>query len=103
MNPQQIPNLDPTTLNAYLALQQMLSQSLQPLVERFDRFEQRIEAKFDRMDDVYVRKDVVDQRFKPLEESALTKNQRLGVMASAGFGIVTTLVNVISFIVHLPK
>jgi hypothetical protein len=99
---QTPPNLDPSTLQAYMILQQMLGASLQPLVDRFDRFEQRIDAKFDRMDDIYARKDVVDQRFKPLEESALTKYQRMGVLASAGFGLIMAFINIVSFITHLP-
>lgn len=76
-------------------MQSMLRQELQPLTDRFDRFEAKIESKFDRMEETYVRKDVLDQRMKPLEESAMTKNQRIGMLVSGALGLLSFLYNVI--------
>lgn len=78
----------------------MLDRSLAPLTDRFDRFEARMEARFERMDEIYARKDVTNLRFLPLEQAAMTKNQRIGVLVGGIIGGVGALINFTSFIIH---
>lgn len=82
MSPQQ----NQVDSNALLILQQILTRL------------ERLESKLDGLDTRYYSKEVLDQRFKPLEEAALTRYQKLGVFASVAAGIITTAVNILSHI-----
>lgn len=83
MSPQQN---SPTDANALLILQQILTRL------------ERLESKLDDLDERFYRKDYVDQRLKPLEEAAMTKNQRLGLVISAAAAIISTAINIFSHV-----
>lgn len=91
MSLDQLPNPSSSTSD-YMMLRMLLQDTMKPLLERLDK----LEAKLDDLDARYYRKDYLDQRLKPLEESALTKNQRLGVIISAVVGAVSVLVNLLT-------
>jgi hypothetical protein len=80
------PQQTSTDSNALLILQQILTRL------------ERLETKLDNLDERFYRKDYVDQRLKPLEEAAMTKNQRLGLLISAAAAIISTAINIFSHV-----
>jgi hypothetical protein len=87
MSPEQ-------TTNDYLLLRMAIQDALKPLLDRMDK----LEDKLDGLDERYYRKDYLDQRFSPLEQASLTKNQRLGMIVSAAAGAVSVVINLVSHV-----
>lgn len=87
----QLPNISPNSSD-YMMLRLLLQDAMLPLIDRLAK----LEAKLDSLDDKYARRDVLDQRLKPLEEAALTKNQRIGVIVSGALGAISVIINLFS-------
>lgn len=81
--PQQSPPQD----SIYVLIAQVVNAALLPLSAQLQHIQHQLEG----LDSRFYSKETLDQRFKPLEESALSKSQRTWMVVGGVGGIVALL------------